>query len=300
MSTQINYALGFNNFAVGSQILQSQWSEYEYDPVRGEIVHAESESVGYVSAQLAYQALKNQGIACKLRLERGKGTVSLLDSTLANSLDDWQMKPNDELIDPLLNPLMVQNINLWLAVYNGDNDTDFNLFDIVAAVRSNLADDTSAEDAFSGQPLVAVSDSALYEMYSDLQAGLQGFRNDGNGEGYVLHHSTNISNKSQTNIADFGTGAIYTTAQLLSEVTDGALWNNPCPANFVYLIQNLVPPTPKPNWIIGWFKSRSERNTEANNRIGIVTDYTLGQFPVYQDINGIGGGLYLPYDGSIP
>ena len=87
----------------------------------------------------------------------------------------------------------------------------------------------------------------------------------------------------------------------MSEVTDGALWNNPCPANFVYLIQNLVPPTPKPNWIIGWFKSRSERNTEANNRIGIVTDYTFGQFPCYTPIApDPGGGLYFPYDGSIP
>lgn len=270
---------------VGNTLPQPQWTEIDFDPVRGVIIDTEFQSTSTTNAYLLYQSFINQGIACKLRIQNGKGTLIIKDSTYTYTLDNWQLKPNDEIIDTLLNPLIVQYIND--NVVQPPPAPTYSLTDVVAAMRQGLADNLSSTEVFDvGTPLEPFIETIVQYLYQDMQAGLTGWRNDGNGEGYVLHHSTNVSSQSQENIADFGTGQIYTTAQLISEVTDGALWNNVLSQRLVYKIMNLVPPTPKPNWIIGWFKSRSEENNEANNRTSITTDYTFGQFPDY---------LYTPY-----
>jgi hypothetical protein len=79
-------------------------------------------------------------------------------------------------------------------------------------------------------------------------------------------------------VADFNVGLIYTTAQLLSEISNAAIWNNPCPEFLQYKIANVTPPPYQAGWTIGWFKDRSVVDPAANNRVDVAYEYTFGQW----------------------
>ena len=277
MSTSITPSRG-NQIKVGTLIPQTEYSDYEYDPSRGLVVRAGFDGSSTRLAYLTYQAYVNQGIACRLRYEHGRATLNIVDSTQSFELDAWELRSNDETLSPLLSP----NIVADLTSIEGDYDAS------VAALNEHLQNGDSAEVAFTDPDLVDGYGGPTYQLYPYIQAGLTGYRNASDAEGYVLRHATNISSQSTDNIADFGTGSIYSTAQLLTEVQNSELWTNPLDERRVYKIMNFVQPKARPGWMIGWFKDRSTETNDANNRVGIVTEYTFGQFEmnIYSSYNG--------------
>jgi hypothetical protein len=98
---------------------------------------------------------------------------------------------------------------------------------------------------------------------------------------YVLKHTTNVSNSYGINIADLNVEKIYTTAQLLAEVTNSALWTFPMPGRLQYKISNLPAPIARSGYLWGWRKLPSTETTAAGNRIDITTEYWLEQWSTY-------------------
>lgn len=285
---------------VGSPYPILQRTERDFDPTRGFIIREHWEGTSQTLMEALQNDYVNAGIACKIIYELGKGVLQVNDSTQEYTLDYWEMPNNDEVLDPFLNPNIVAEIN-----------TTANPDATIAAIRDGLAsnepsfiaatDSAPASGLFSKLPCSAIraglpngtgipSGTFGYTQrtYYNVLLGLTGYKDAADGLGYVLRHSTNVSNKYQTNIADFGTGQIYSVPQLLSEISDNGLWINPCPEPFQYLIAHILPPISRPGWQIGWFKDRSTRSTAANNRINITTEYVYGQFD---------SDLYNPYQG---
>lgn len=95
---------------------------------------------------------------------------------------------------------------------------------------------------------------------------------------YVLRHTTNVSNQYDTNVSDFNIERIYTTSQLIGEVTTG--WTFPLPGRMVNKIQNLAAPTAVSGHLWGWRKLPSTEITTAGNRIEITTEYWLEQWNI--------------------
>lgn len=95
---------------------------------------------------------------------------------------------------------------------------------------------------------------------------------------YVLKHTTNVSNRYGVNISDVNIEKLYTTTQLLAEVTSGALWTFPMPPRLVYKLQAIPSATARTNYLWSWRKLASTETTTANNRVEISTEYWLEQW----------------------
>lgn len=98
---------------------------------------------------------------------------------------------------------------------------------------------------------------------------------------YVLRHTTNVSNTYAANISDSNIECLYTTAQLLAEVTDATLWANPMPGRMQYKIQAITAPTARSGFLWSWRKLPSTETTAAGNRVNIVTEYWLEQWSTF-------------------
>jgi hypothetical protein len=98
---------------------------------------------------------------------------------------------------------------------------------------------------------------------------------------YVLRHTTNVSNQYGINVSDFNIEKIYTTAQLISEATNGNSWIFPLPGRMVNKIQGLVAPQSRTQYLWGWRKLPSTESTTSGNRVEITTEYWLEQWSLY-------------------
>lgn len=98
---------------------------------------------------------------------------------------------------------------------------------------------------------------------------------------YVLRHVTNVGAGYSANISDSNVEKLYTTDQLLAEVTDPVLWIYPLPARMVWKIQNLAAPVAVTGFLWSWRKLPSTEATAANGRIEISTEYWLEQWSTW-------------------
>jgi hypothetical protein len=275
---------------VGSSFPIGQVEVWDYDPVRGWLYRAHIEG----RDQQLMSALQNdyvaQGIANRLTFELGKGVLDIEDATQQWVLDNWQLEGNSEQVAWLSNSLVQQELN---SVYpTAVNDNTVTAAQAIAAIAQHLSDGDNQDTAFSDGVLDPLTTGDIWNFYPHAQAGQTAYENDADGSGYVLRHGTNVSNQWTVNVADFGVGQIYTTAQLLSEVSDGGLWLNPLSFRMQYKIANLPVPPARAGWIVGWKKGRSTEQNAANNRNDITTHYEYGQWTtcLYQPFNGIYGG----------
>jgi hypothetical protein len=273
---------------IGSILPQSQRTEHDFDPQRGYITRQHFEGISRTEMLALQQQYVANGIACRL-IYPNTGDIAQLeveDSTQAIPIDDWGLDPNDENLSVLLGcPASTAALE---AVF-GVNTADFR--NACAAIAQGISEDASPEQAFLVPPLNTLAANGTYgprmkRIYTLYQSGTTEFKNDGDGSGYVLRHTTNAPNRWTANIADFGVGCIYTTAQLLSEAQNGTLWNYPLPARLAYKILNLRQPASRSNYQVGWFKCRSREGAVANNRVQITQNYIFGQWST---------DLYDPY-----
>jgi hypothetical protein len=263
--------------AVGYEFPLAQSVEFDYDPSRGYVTNIDFDSVSQEAMLALQQKYVNSGIACRLKYAEGRAKLTINDSTQEYTLDSWEIGGKDEELSPLLSPIIYAEL---LSTGNPVACID--------AIRAGLDQDTDTASLFAAAPFATFDVPNTEALYPLMKQGLTGYENSTDGEGYVLQHRTNVSNRYQVNVADFGTGSIYSTAQLLSEVTDSGLWIFPLPGRLQFKIANLVQPPAREGWIVGWFKGRSEEHTAANNRVDIVTEYIFGQFAtcLYSFYNG--------------
>ncbi len=92
---------------------------------------------------------------------------------------------------------------------------------------------------------------------------------------YVLRHTTNVSSAYGENVADQNVEFVYSTASLVSEITNASYWTKPCPGRLVAKIQAIEVQASGVGIFWGWRKLPSTETTAANNRIDISTEYWL-------------------------
>lgn len=95
---------------------------------------------------------------------------------------------------------------------------------------------------------------------------------------WVLRHTTNAPADFGENIADEGVGTVYTTGQLLSEISNNSYWIVPCPPRLREKIGNITLPA-ESGYTTGWLKKPSNESSAANNRINISTEYVFLNWP---------------------
>jgi hypothetical protein len=132
----------------------------------------------------------------------------------------------------------------------------------------------------------AVTAADSRQFYRQLMRG-QEFYSAGQ---YTLRHTTNVSENSTYNVSDDNVERLYTTSQLLAEITSGSLWVKPCPSRLVTKILSIPDQTPSDTdeqdyYLWSWRKLPSTETTGANNRVDINTDYVLYLWPLlYYDV----------------
>lgn len=252
----------------GAFYAKLQEESSHFDPLRGYVYRATFKSLSALECQALQSDYVQLGCECELKTSFGVSSLSVIDSTQEFTLDDWQVGKDSYLQDLFSHPTI-------LAILGGfTEDGQFNIGKIRDSLENNEEASAVVTDltASGYSPDEAATVGRFYSLY---QRGTTEFENDTDGSGYVLQHTTNVSNRWQQNISDFNVGQIYSTAELLSEVQDSGLWINPLPPRLAYKIATLPAPPPQGDYFWGWRKSSGTENTSANNRIGIRTNYTL-------------------------
>lgn len=276
----------------GSPFPQGQEIIIDYDPSRGFIYRTRYDGISQTQLAALQQSIIANGVACRLRFFKDVGTLDVDDSTSEYTIDSWEIVGNEESKDGLSHPSIIAIIDAYQAGAGAANGT---AGDVFAAIRAALDDNENTTDTFTnGSPLLAPYAGTLVEFaYTLQQRGSGAFRY---GQ-YVLRHRTNVSNRWLANVADVGIDQVYTTAQLLTEVTDSGLWIFPLPPRLQFKLAAIPAPVPQTNYLWGWLKAASTETTAANNRVDIATDYTLEQWAAATDVNG-DYLYYAPFDGN--
>lgn len=98
---------------------------------------------------------------------------------------------------------------------------------------------------------------------------------------YVLRHVTNAPAAYDANIAEVNVERLYTTKQLIAEVTNPVLWENPLPGRLKWKIEHIQAPPERAGFLWSWRKLASAESTAANGRIEISTEYWLEQWSIW-------------------
>lgn len=220
---------------------------------------------GLSQAQMA--ALANDyilsGLSCQLVYNQGDtATLEILDATNSYTIDSWQIVGNEECRDVLSHPTI---LNLL---------TENEIGQIREGLNNVPSSSTPADDIVSPLGLGSGDAATVTRFVTLALSGQSEYRR----AQYVLRHTTNVPNRWTVNIADFGIEQIYTTAQLLTEVQNAALWIFPLPYRMAYKISNIGVPIARSNYLWGWLKGPSTETTAANNRIEINQEYCLEQW----------------------
>lgn len=258
----------------GSSLPQLQRQTFRSDPSRGETVISDYRGANQSAVIGNANIYGAAGIAYDLTLAGGLADLNANDATANNPIDNWEIVGNAERRDLFQNPLWANDL------------TD----DQLAAVRFYLNSDTSPANAFldtSGTPvkdsngntvanLHSLIGTVVQRAYARYQMGNDEFEHDAYGAGSVLRHTTNVPARWGVNVADFNVGFIYSTAQLITELSNPGLWIYPIPNRLIYKINHIPVPTLREYTRWGWKKSPSTEDTSASNRVNIQQHYVLG------------------------
>lgn len=258
-----------------------QRESYAFDPTRGYLHKQDWRGLGRQEMIALQNAYALSGIACEIINELGIWSLVVDDTTQQYTIDSWQLVANEENLNILEHPTIQQLVGIYgdqlLSVIqyfasniNPENNTSF-LISVLEGTATVAINGTNYSLNLSDADALTVG-----RFYSLYQRGTTDYRQSQ----YVLRHTTNAPNRYLANISDVNVNFIYSTAELLTEVTSAALWIYPLPFRLQYKINSIPVQSPvTANDIVpyewGWLKSSSTETTAANNRIDISTDYTL-------------------------
>lgn len=210
-----------------------------------------------------YELVNQHGVWTLIALSSGNGAGGTPEVTI----DTWEIGAPRKSIDVKLHPLTQDIIN-----NSGDASA------VIRGMKQALDDPTLAyADIDDLDPVDSGDEAIFFALLDTMRAGATSYYQTG----YVLKHTTNVSNRYAANIADIGVDRFYTTAQLLSEVQDVSAWVYPLPGRLAYKILDFTSEMASRygsahNHSWGWLKFGSSENTVANNRVNIVTEYEFG------------------------
>lgn len=266
----------------GDASSQLQRQIFDFDPTRGWNVISEYEGASQTILSALAQQYAAAGIACRLILEKDKGSIEAHDATQQYTLDTWQIVGNDESRDVLSHPTVLRICSDDQVAYIRYS---INSLDTTKPVAGQIAK-IFTDPGWIAPTLSAPDQATMARFVGLVLRGSTDYRH----AQYVLRHTTNAPNRwpsgSQgnwpANIAIRNVERLYTTSQLISEVVN-AQWILPLPGEMQYTIQQITSVAPigvQPNitptgYLWSWLKSPSSTTTAANNRVEIATEYTL-------------------------
>jgi hypothetical protein len=240
---------------------------YDFGPATGYLVRSQYEGANQATMLALQQDEVRAGVACALTYHKGgKVSLGVNDSTQQYAIDVWEIVDNRENPSGFAHPTVLQILNRYA------NPTA-----IVAALK-DLVQTSADYDITTNAALLALSDED-FDTLGDFVVLAQQGQGEYRRQQYVVRHTTNVSNRWGVNVADFGIDEIYSTAQLLTEVQSTALWILPLPPRMVYKIGAIPFPPAVEGYEWGWLKDGSTETSAANNRVNIVTEYSLDQWP---------------------
>lgn len=230
----------------------------EFDPQKGITVTEEYESGGDNLNGLAQQCL-NQKIQYSHTPSPLKSKLIFSSSGPVSGfaevpVDTWQLLANEVQRDIKEHP----NVLAMESAVPGS------LAEVLQAVEEYNAGGTVDSAWFTDSDTAALLFRQLIHGVTSYALGQ-----------YVLRHTTNVSNAYNSNVADLGVEFIYTTAQLISEITDPGFWLFPCPGRLEAKINAMEVQVDHADFTWGWRKLPSTETTAAGNRIDISTEYWL-------------------------
>lgn len=229
-----------------------------YDPLRGLVEVEDVESAGDNLSGVAQSAIDaQQPFEFSHQASRARLSITQTTTFGGNEVtsDNWQLVGNEITEDIRWHP------NVAVLPETGENSIK-KVYDTLDAYQRR-------EEAFTN-PLTP--GSTAMTLFNLLKRGTTSYVI---GQ-YVLRHTTNVGNGYSANISDSNVERVYTTAQLVAEISNANLWRFPCPGRLVYKIQNITPQfTTNDELLWGWRKLPSTETTAANNRVDISTEYVL-------------------------
>lgn len=229
-----------------------------YDPLRGLVEIEDIETAGDNLSGVAQSAIDAQ-LPFDFTHQRAKARISVTQTTTFGgkevTSDTWQIVGNEITEDIKRHPTIA-------ALEETGNDSLKDVYDHYDRYTRDPATFTNT----------LTEGSTAAKLFNLLKRGTNSYLI---GQ-YVLRHTTNVGNGYSVNVADENVECVYTTAQLVAEVSDADLWAFPCPGRLIYKIQNITPQFATDDelrW--GWRKLPSTETTAANNRVDISTEYVL-------------------------
>lgn len=252
---------------------KEQSRTYKFDPTNGDsLVQVWRNFDEDKMNQLADQ-YRNAGVAYEFNIARDICTLTAQDARGEYTIDSWQVAANAESPSISHNPVVYAGIYAEVLT---DSNVRARLRNIFKSARGEGVKvengDLNTEQyrnylASSGSPYCArILDLVVGGVTSYASAN------------YVLRHTTNVSNRWDSNVSDDNVSLIYSTSELLSEAEDSGLWLFPLPGRLSYKILTvsnfLISQYGTPaNQAWGWLKQPSTETSAANNRVDIVTEY---------------------------
>lgn len=200
----------------------------------------------------------------------GSGGTGGADSTV---VDSWQIVANNTSPALDFNPVVYSGI---LSEVGSDTAVRDRLNLLRESARGNIVKvgTTAYTTAEFRAYLIAQSDPYCARILDYLIGDVNSYAS----ADYVLRHTTNVSNRWNSNVSDAYVLRVYSTAELLSEVQDSGLWVYPLPGRLAYKINALSSSLiadygSRTYQAWGWLKQPSTESTAANNRVDINTEY---------------------------
>jgi hypothetical protein len=238
----------------------------KWSPSQGYIEEAVYRSFSTAEMQRLYLYMTRNGFETEWVTERGVHVLHAVDTSGANTIDTWEIALNKLQTSTFKNPrntsaITGANMNDIMAMYRGD----IRYAQVVAAITARGGQATALALA---QRVNEGSDSYSHS-------------------GYVLRHTTNVSNRYRRNISDVGVDMLYDRNRLMSEVIDSRSWVYPLPGRLQFKIlaimdhvQLYFPARSGHQWT--WIKCGSTESTAANNRVNITSEFELGPWSTYE------------------
>jgi hypothetical protein len=248
----------------GSKSIIRRERRVTFDPARGYSTTTEYESVDEKALAATLQNADKAGVAYDLTLT-GKKSRLLVSSSESQDgspnspVDTWQLLANESQRDIKEHPsVLLIDPELLAQVVQAAHDFE----------EGEVAD-------FSAETEDDELNEKLTALFFLMTHGVTSYETIN----YVLRHTTNVSNRYDTNISDSNVGRVYGTSGLTAETQDIGLWTYPMPGRLAAKIAAIPDPdlTGLGNildW--GWLKRASTETTSANYRIDISTEYWLG------------------------
>lgn len=276
----------------GNPFPQLRRTKISHDPSRGWKYDYDFDAATQVGiAQLA-DSYAGQGCSVELTLENDKGSLTVEDPTQLYTIDTWNFQGNELELDGFSHPTITAFLTPEMAakiragIENAQSGTSVPVI-IATILNDPIFKTLSGYTAVPGQAPGGIQDDPLVTQCAILYywMGLN-FRGSPNflRAQYVLRHTSNVSNRTNTAYVDMNTLQIYSISAMLTEI-QAATWAYPCPAQTVTALldattnlANFFTPSgvlADLNYALGWLKKPSTRLTTAYNRIDITTEYVL-------------------------